>query len=187
MHEDTIRLFDEFAVSFGRGENPDVRELLDRAGDDAAALAQLVDVFLAGSDPPAPEPERVELMRAWARGEPPLLELRTSRRLRRGEVVSRLTRLLGLAPDREAKVARYYHELEAGTLDTRRVDARVWDALRDVLGTEVRSLARWKPAAAAQPAALYRRLDLAGPAAPAPPQAAPPEEDEVDRLFRARS
>jgi hypothetical protein len=123
-------------------------------------------------------------MRLWARGEPPLLELRASRRLRRRDVVSRLTRLLGLAPDREAKVARYYHELEAGTLDTRGIDARVWDALRDVLGTEVRSLARWKPAAA-QPAALYRRLDPAQPAASAAPLAASPEEDEVDRLFRS--
>ena len=185
MREDTLRLFDEFAVSFGRGENPDVRDLLDRAGDDAGELAQLVDVFLAGSEPPAPDPERVELIRVWARGEPPLLELRTSRRLKRADVVERLTQLLGLSPGRAQKVGRYYHELEAGTLDTRGVDARVWDALREVLGADVRSLARWRPARVPHAPVLYRRLEVPDVAAPAAPRAAPPEEDEVDRLFRS--
>ena len=189
MREQTLRLFDEFAVSFQRGQRPDVRELLARAGDDAPALATLVDSFLAGSDPPAPEPDRVELLRAWARGEPPLLELRKSRRLRRAELVSRLTALLGLSPDREPKVARYYHELEGGLLEPRGVDARVWDALRELLGTDVRSLARWRPAAQPRPAPLYRRTTLDRPhlAAAATPQAAPAEEDEVDRLFRSGS
>ena len=194
MREDTLRLFDEFAVSFQRGQDPDVRELLTRAGDDAPTLAKLVDSFLAGSDPPVPEPERVELMRAWARGEPPLLELRKSRRLKRAELVSRLTGLLGLAPDREPKVARYYHELEGGLLEPRGVDARVWEALRQVLGTDVRSLARWRPTPPPRPAALYRSMHLAHPPAAAAPQAAAPaaaeaeaERDEVDRLFRSGS
>jgi hypothetical protein len=192
MREDTLRLFDEFAASFAHGTEPDVRELLVRAGDDAPALARLVDSFLAGSEPPEPEPERVELMRAWARGEPPLLELRKSRRLKRAELVSRLTALLGLAPDREAKVGRYYHELEGGLLEARGVDARVWDALRQVLGTDVRSLARWRPAAQPRPAALYRGMHLAHPPVAAAPQAAAAaeadaEQDEVDRLFRSGS
>ena len=190
MREDTLRLFDEFAAGFARGRDPDVRELLARAGDDAPALAQLVDSFLAGSEPPPPDHERAELMRAWARGQPPLLELRKSRRLRRAELVSRLTGLLGLSPDREPKVARYYHELEGGLLETRRVDARVWDALRQVFGTDVRSLARWRPTPQPAPAALYRRMH-ARPAAAAAPQvaAAAPEaeDDEVDRLFRSGS
>jgi hypothetical protein len=191
MREDTLRLFDEFAASFARGREPDVRELLARAGDDAPALAGLVDSFLAGSDPPAPEPERVELMRAWARGEPPLLELRKSRRLKRAELVSRLTGLLGLAPDREPKVARYYHELEGGLLEARGVDARVWDALRQVLGTDVRSLARWRPTPPPRQAVLYRGMHAARVTAAAAPEAAAAaaedEQDEVDRLFRSGS
>lgn len=188
MREKTLNLFDEFAASFAGGRDPDVRELLARAGDDAPALAKLVDSFLAGSDPPQPDPERVELMRAWARGEPPLLELRKTRRLKRAELVSRLTGLLGLSPDREQKVARYYHELEAGLLEPRGVDARVWDALRQVLGADVRSLARWRPAPVqAQPAVLYRRARAAPLAADAGTHRPPAEEDEVDRLFRSRS
>jgi hypothetical protein len=191
MREDTLRLFDEFAASFSRGREPDVRELLARAGDDAPALAELVDSFLSGSEPPPAQPERVELMRAWARGEPPLLELRKSRRLKRAELVSRLTGLLGLAPDREPKVARYYHELEGGLLEARGVDARVWDALRQVLGTDVRSLARWRPTPPPRPAVLYRGMHAERLTAVAAPEvaaaAAEPEQDEVDRLFRSGS
>ena len=185
MNDKTLRLFDEFAVSFERGQRPDVRELLVRAGDDAGELAPLVDAFLAGAEPPPPEPERVELMRAWARGEPPLLELRKSRRLKRADLVARLTGLLGLSPDREQKVAGYYHELEAGLLPPRGVDARVWDALRELFGTDVRSLARWRPPPAPpQPAVLYRGRQMATRAAASLAMLIP-EEDEVDRLFRS--
>ncbi|MBA2461508.1 MAG: hypothetical protein H0V45_07060 [Actinobacteria bacterium] len=64
MREITLGLFDEFAASFAGGRDPDVREFLTRAGDEAPLLARLVDSFLAGSEPPPPEPERLELMRA---------------------------------------------------------------------------------------------------------------------------
>jgi hypothetical protein len=186
MNDKTLRLFDEFAAGFRHGQRPDVRELLARAGDEAGELAPLVDAFLAGAEPPPPDPERVELMRAWARGEPPLLELRKSRRLKRAELVTRLTGLLGLSRDREPKVARYYHELEAGLLPPRGVDARVWDALRELLGTDVRSLARWRPPPAPpQPAVMYRARQRATRAAASFDMQSMPEEDEVDRLFRS--
>ena len=94
MRDATLRLFDEFAASFARGRDPDLREFLERAGDDAPALAQLVDTFLAGSEAPPASEERTELMRAWVRGEPPILELRKSRKLKRSEVVSRLIHAL---------------------------------------------------------------------------------------------
>jgi len=160
-------LFDEFAGSFAGGRDPDLREFLARAGDEAPVLARLVDSFLAGSEPPPPEPERLELMRAWVRGEPPLLELRKTRRLKRGELVARLTGLLGLAPAREQKVARYYHELETGLLEPSGVDARVWDALRQLLDADVRALARWRPAPV-QAAVAYRSADVTVDAVYAP-------------------
>jgi hypothetical protein len=186
MNDRTLRLFDEFVSSFQHGQRPDLRQLLARAGDDAGELAPLVDAFLAGAEPPPPDPERVELMRAWARGEPPLLELRKSRRLKRAELVSRLTGLLGLSPDREPKVAHYYHELEVGLLETRGVDARVWDALRQVLGAEVRSLARRRPAPVPpKPAVMYRMQEAASATSASIRPPAPAEEDEVDRLFRS--
>jgi hypothetical protein len=185
MRDATLRLFDEFAASFAGGRDPDLRDFLERAGDDAPALAQLVDTFLAGSEAPPASEERTELMRAWVRGEPPILELRKARRLKRGEVVSRLTELLGLSSDREKKVARYYHELEGGLLEPRGVDERVWGALARVLGADVRELARWRPAPVqAKPA--YRLAERSVEAAYAPP-AEPPEQDEVDRLFLSGS
>lgn len=185
MRDATLTLFDEFAAAFAAGRDPDLRDFLARAGDEAAVLARLVDSFLAGSEPPPPAPERIELMRAWVRGEPPLLELRKSRRLKRREVVSRLTDLLGLAPERESKVAGYYHRLEGGLLEPRAVDARVWDALAQLFGTDVRALARWRPAPLDVKLA-YLRADASIQASyvPAEPML---EEDEIDRLFLSGS
>ena len=185
MRDATLQLFDEFAASFAGGRDPNLRELLERAGDEAPALAELVDAFLAGSPPPAPSEERVELMRAWVRGQPPIVELRTARKLKRGEVVSRLTALLGLDTAREAKVGRYYHELESGLLEPRGVDGRVWEALAGVLGADVRELARWRPAPV-QAAPAFRRAESVVEPASAPPRE-PPEQDEVDRLFLSGS
>jgi hypothetical protein len=180
-----VELFDEFATRFARGEDPNLRDYLARAGVEADALARLVDGFLAGSPPPAATAERVETMRAWVRGEPPLLELRKQRRLRRSDVVARLADLLGLPQARHEKLGWYYHRLESGLLDLRRIDARVWDALREVFGGDVRSLARWRPAPVRERYA-YRMAS-----AQLEPEYVPPEherkEDEVDRLFLSGS
>ena len=185
MPSDVQQLFDEFALRFARGEEPDLRAYLARAGADADALAQLVDAFLAGSPPPPPPAERVESMRAWVRGEPPLLELRKARALRRADVVARLRELLGLAEEREAKLRGYYHRLESGGLELRRIDARVWDALAQVFGTDVRGLARRRPAPP-QAAYAYRVADEPV-AAEYVPDEPPAELDEVDRLFLSGS
>lgn len=183
MRDETSRLFDEFAAEFARGGEPDLRTYLARAGDEAPVFARLADAFLAGSAPPAPDPERVELMRAWVQGEPPLLELRKARKLKRADLVARLTALLGLAPEREEKVGRYYHELEAGLLEPRGVDARVWEALRQLFDTDVREAARWRPAPIrAEPA--FRLSESSRPPLAAAP-AGQAEPDEVDRLFRS--
>lgn len=186
MRETTLTLFDEFAAAFAAGRDPNLRDFLARAGDEAPVLARLVDSFLAGSDPPPAAPERLELMRAWVRGEPPLLELRKARRLRRGEVVERLTGLLGLATGSEKKVAGYYHELESGLLEPRGVDARVWEALAQVLGTDVRALARWRPAPLDTKLAYLRALGPMKTEEVVPPEVLR-EDDEVDRLFLSGS
>src|SRR6187200_2692103 len=103
MGDDVLRLFDEYAIQHRRGQEPDLRQYLARAGADAETFGNLVEAFLAGAEPPPAPAERVEAMRAWIRGEPPVLELRKQRRLKRPELVARLTALLGLKPDREAK------------------------------------------------------------------------------------
>ena len=181
MREETVRLFDEFAAAYAAGDDPDLRAFLARAGDDLPAFAQLVDRFLAGSDPPPVSEERLSLMRGWMGGDPPLLKLRKERALKRGEVVARLTRLLGLSPDREPKVLRYYHRVEGGLLDSRGVDQRVWAALAEIFGRDVRELADWRwVAPTRQLAYRFAEMPVPGDYVPAEP---PAEDDEVDRLF----
>src|SRR4051812_26218471 len=127
MAEDVFALFDEFAASFARGERPDAREYLERASDGRDELAALIDGYLERVPPPAPDNDAVLLASAWLAQQPPLLELRTQRGLRRDEVVDTLVAALGLDSAKRDKVKRYYHELEGGLLDPDRVDRRVWE------------------------------------------------------------
>ena len=41
-----MQLFDEYVASFARGERPDLRDYLARAGDQREELAKLVDIWL---------------------------------------------------------------------------------------------------------------------------------------------
>jgi hypothetical protein len=70
---------------------------------------------------------------APANGEPPLLALRTRRGVPRDEVVDSLIRMLCLDRAKRAKVKGYYHQLETGQLELRRVDRRVFGALAESL------------------------------------------------------
>lgn len=191
MADDVLRLLDDFAARYARGERPDARDYLAHAGEDADELAALLERFLALRSPPRPATETVELMRSWRAGEPPLLELRRRRGLRRSAVVDGLVRILGLRPEQRAKVAGYYHELESGLLDAGRVDRRVFAALAETLGARLEDILPWSPPLRA--GGVYHRL--AEPASTPPPAAKPaspppPAErgeegwDEVDRLFR---
>ena len=63
------------------------------------------------------------MVAGWLQGNPPLLELRRRRGLKRDLVVDGLVRLLGLDPGKRERVARYYDELETGLLDASRVDS----------------------------------------------------------------
>ena len=194
---DVAALFDEYAAAFARGEEPDLREYLARAGEGADELARLVEAFVAVAAAPEPSEERVALTRAWAAGDSPLLEARTRRGVRREDVVEAILSRFGLAADKRQKVAGYYHELEAGLLDPLRVDRGVWELLAELLRSSVSDLRR-RPRLSPPPAGLavaYRRstpkavFESVAPAAPAAAQAPEPPEppDEVDRLFRSGS
>lgn len=178
-----FELFDEYAVRYTRGERPELREYLQRAGGEAEQLAELVDRWLTEAPAPLPEPERVELMRAWVRGEPPLVELRTRRGLKRGPVVDALVAALSIDPAKREQVRDYYHRLESGTLDPAGVSRRVWEALTSLLGTDARSVAAWRPRPIDAAPAFRLSEPMASPATELYHRVAQSEPDEVDRLF----
>jgi hypothetical protein len=178
-------LFGEYAAAYSRGERPQAREFLARAGGGVDELASLIDAFLASAPAPAPDEQAVELFEAWQAGESPLLRLRTARAVTRDAVVAALVRTLGLDEKKKEKVRRYYGELEAGLLEPERVDRRVWDALAETLGARISDLIP------------RRRRQLVAPPRTVAPAAQPmmaavraPEpheepEDDVDRLFKS--
>ena len=47
-----------------------------------------------------------------------------------------------LEVDDVPRLKRYYQRLEGGILDPRRVDERVWEALRELFVTNVRAIVR---------------------------------------------
>jgi hypothetical protein len=179
-----FELFDEYAAAYARGERPQAREYLARAGPRADELARLIDEFLQRSPAAEPDEETITIVGALVEGHPPLLELRVQRGLRREQVVDALVRLLGLDVKKGRKVADYYHQLEGGLLEPRGVDRRVWDALAETFKTRVDDLVAWRPRpAGAAPA--YLRAAGAGHemAAPTTPASTKVERDEIDDLF----
>src|SRR4029453_15441354 len=88
--DDLFRLFDDYAARFARGERPDTREYLARAGEDATQLAALIDRYPESVPALGSSEEAQALPEAWLEGEPPLLALRTKRGLRRDAVVNAL-------------------------------------------------------------------------------------------------
>jgi hypothetical protein len=186
------RLFDEYLEARSRGERPDVAALLGRAGPAREELGLLIDATLRTTPAAAPTEEQVVLLEARLEGQPPILMLRTRRRLTSAAVVEALVGDLGLDPAKTAKVGGYYHELETGLLPTAGVDASVWDALREVFGANVRALASRAAPAPLLASSLFLRESNVDYDQPAPASAMPyergrgdvaPEPDEVDRLF----
>jgi hypothetical protein len=179
-----IELFEEYVARVGRGEQPDVGEYLERAGDEREQLVALVDEFLATAPAREPSEDEVAMMRAWLERQPPLLALRTRRGLRRADVVGTLVERLGLDRTKRTKVEDYYHELEVGRLDSRRVDRRVFGVLAELFGAPVEALRGWAPRSLeTEVTVAYRAEPTARPAA-APPKPAPQEgRDEIDELF----
>jgi DNA-directed RNA polymerase specialized sigma24 family protein len=187
LADDVITLFDEYAVRFARGETPDAREYLERAGSDREALAELIDRYLAEAPPREPDEDLIAAFAAWAGGEPPLLELRVRRGVRRDTIVEAIVIRFGLAADKRAKVGRYVHRLETGLLDPRGVDRGVLEAWADALRARVEDLLAWRPVVAAEAQSLsadaYLRATDALYQLDLPPPAPVDERDEVDELF----
>jgi hypothetical protein len=194
---DIDRLFDDFAAAYVRGEQPDLVAFVRLAGEDGDELARLIDVFLRVAPAPEPRDDDVAVMRARLEGEPGLIALRRRRARKVDEVVADLAERLEV--DDVPRLKSYYQRLEGGILDPRRVDERVWEALRGLFLTNVRAIVRPLTTMTGESAMAYYRRggtstpDL-GPAAAAPRmelhellatprETSPPERDELDRLF----
>jgi hypothetical protein len=184
MADEVFELFDDYAARFARGERPDAREYLARAGEGADELAGLIDRFLQAAPVPAAGEDERTLAAAWIEGEPPLLELRNRRGLKRDAIVDALISAFGLDPAKRQKVKGYYHQLETGLLEPREVDRRVFDVLAETLSAPLADVRAWRPQPQFAEAAYMRRDAEAAPSE-APPVFADEdkERDEIDLLF----
>jgi hypothetical protein len=206
---DVEKLLHEF-IAEDRASGPaDPLAYLDRvAGTDRAELEALIDGYLARAPRRAFDQEAFsrsparalagEVGRALggASGSWPALlpRLRHRAQLRRADVVRRLAEELRVTDAQAAKVARYYHEMEQGTLPASGVSDRVLQALGRVVGVTAERLrdAGRAPGGAAPGAAgavAFARVASPDPryveteaaSASAPPSAEP--RDEIDELF----
>ena len=146
----------------------------------------MMERYLRASRPSAALEETVDLVRAWAAGEPPLVALRARRGVKGDTLVDAVMRAFRLPEEKRAKVKRYYHELEAGLLDPRRLKQELVDVLAEALRTRPAQLFLMRPRPLqVEPSVMFR-----APEAPAAAmdrivvsRAEPPANDEVDRLF----
>jgi hypothetical protein len=179
-------LFAEYAAAYGSGERPRAADYLARAGEDAEELAAMIDRLLRTAPRRAPTPDDAARLASLLE-EPPVLQLRVRRRLKREEVVDRLLVALGLGPKLRPRLHDAYHELETAQLDPARVDTTVWAALQEILSANVRDLAIWRPVAPTA-AAFYRAtLEIGVETQTDFRQHGHFEPDEIDRLFRGSS
>src|SRR5918994_4772514 len=152
---DVEKLLQEFIEEDRVGGTANPLDYLQPAeGTDRAELEALIDGYLARAprrpfDPAAfaRSPARAvaeELGGALggASGTWPALlpRLRHRAQLRRSDVVARLASELGAGRDQADKVARYYHEMEHGTLPAAGVSDRVLEALGRVVGVTAERL-----------------------------------------------
>ena len=206
MSASSETLLSEFIDAWTSGARPDADAYLARAQPaDREVLEREIQTFLLH----APTPRYSDDARAAIRDEPltraisqmpgelglwPTLlpSLRKRARLRRDELVVKLAEALGVSAS-ERKVARYYHEMEAGTIDPQGVSTRVLGALASLLGVSKRDLEEagmFRGFSRSGPRAAFgRTYDVASgelqamPAAMASPGTEEPAWDEVDELF----
>jgi hypothetical protein len=177
------QLFDEWAASYARGESPDPLAYLQRAGVHADELSRLMDGFIRAAPRAQADEETVALTRAWISGASPLVELRASRGIKREDVVDAVMTEFKLAPDRRAKVKRYYHELESGLLDPSGLDRRLAELLARTLRATREAILAWRPRPMA-PAPAFRGDELRAELDVSMEPASEEPSDEVDALFR---
>jgi hypothetical protein len=180
-------LFEEYATRYARGEAPDPRDYLARAGGASDALREMIDGYLRAAPPPDPHPDRAVMMRAWMAGDTPLHALRTERRRTREDIVADLLAGLGLGPAKAERVRWHYHRLESGQQDLRGVDRRVRDLLARLLGVGAADLVALPPPAR-RAGEAYARAEEGWQegALRALRVPVPPPDPEVDRLFGHR-
>jgi len=142
---EVTRLFDEWAAALARGEQPDPRPIIAKAGAGAAELAALMERFLRARPRAEPDPDRLERVRAWIAHEAPLVQLRTRRGVRRDEVVDAVMAEFELAAHKRPIVKRYYHRLESGQIDPARISRRLLVLLARVLDAPAAAIATWRP------------------------------------------
>jgi hypothetical protein len=198
-------LLSEFIDAWTSGQRPDVDAYLNRADEgERGSLEREIHTFLRHAPTPAYSAEARAAIGAepltHAISEMPsalglwgtlLPSLRKRARLPRDRLVAQLAEALG-ASGQERKVARYYHQMEAGTLDPNGVSARVLGALASLLGVPARELedaGSFHGFAPAGPQPAFGRTHEGAPGdlRAMPAMSAPPEDaawDEVDRLFR---
>jgi hypothetical protein len=182
-------LVEEFRRAYLAGERPDVRDVVEHVDEDQRdEMGRRIRLVLAEEPPPDPAPETVLMVQSMLRGQPPLLELRTTRGMTRDHVVARLRDELGLDAATEPRLAVFYHQLETGQLPLAPVRDRVFEAVARVMGVARAALLLTGPdpsGAAGGPSgpAVFARGGAGGPVAIDTLAALPGEPDEVDDLF----
>jgi hypothetical protein len=208
----TEQVLSEFIDAWNAGRRPRVIEYLGRVpeGAERDALAEQIGTWLEVAPTPAYDPGTRAQIRAEpavrhvfdAVGEdaglwPAVIpQLRAGAGLSIREVAVRLIERFDLGAGSEDRAAEYLERMERGELEAARVSRRLLDALGELLGASGRTLAdagrlggAMRPAAAG--GTLFRAGEDAGTwvardiealsrAAMTP---APPEMDELDRLF----
>jgi len=181
---DVVALFEEYAAAYARGERPQAREYLERAGAGADELAGLISAWLRAVPVPRPDADGTALVGALAAAEPPLLALRVEQGVRVEEVVDALVDGLELDRAKRGKVKRYYQRLEHGLLEPSGVSRQVWDILKKRIGAGAERAASWAAPPLTLGQAAYLRSDeplLQRLSTPAESDGG--EQDDIDRLF----
>lgn len=180
-------LFEEYVARWARGGRPDTASYLDRAGDERAELAVMIDRYLAVALPVEPEEAAIRFAERLAEGDPPLLAARVARGLKVQAVVDGFLKAFALPADEARKVSAYWHELESGRRRPADVAPELWDTVVELLGPAAEAARGWSPPPLLAADVRYSRVRdepfLTKPAAAAPPAEERSELDEVDRLF----
>jgi len=198
-------LLDQFIADWNAGRRPRVEDYLERAPTgERDELGALMNTFLDHAPTPQFSSETIAaIQREPAVSElgaladsragfwPSLLpRLRRRAKLTRDQLVLQLAERLAL-PGQEPKIKRYYHQMEAGTLDPEGVSMRVLDSLAAVVGVKTRELEEagsFQGAGGLASGPLYARAqeanELSGAEWTATMPASAGDWDEVDELFR---
>lgn len=194
MSDRVVELFERFLEERAAGARPDAAAFVHEAGAEAEALAGMITAYLATH----PENDVVaeDVLALAARPElapapspAPWSELLPALRARssttRGQLVARLTALLGVA-GAEPQVGGYVHELEVGLLSPRGVRPAVVTALAEILAVRRALLERSRlMGVSSEPigSAAFARLAAAPDASVRMFRIEPPRDPRVDDLF----